>query len=143
MLPGGPPTHSSSASRAGHGAATGNDERGIEVGQRLQGEATLVQARVRNREARPLEGLIPVEQEIEIDRARAPARAHPSFATQVALDREQPVEQVRRGELRVDRNRAVQEARLVDEPDRIGLAKTGDGHDLDLRIRLEQVDRCA
>jgi subtilisin family serine protease len=118
----------------------GELEVGVELGERLEGEAPLVQARVRNAEARLANRLVAVEEQVEVDRARAEAgaAAHPAEA---ALDVEEPAEELGRRELRLDLGGRVEEARLVDESDRHGLAERRDAPQLDARLPGEQLER--
>ena len=69
---------------------------------------------MRDGQARLVDRLVAVEQQVEVDRPRPPALA--ALAAELALDREQPVEQLARRELGLERGGAVQEARLVGEP---------------------------
>ena len=71
----------------------GQDEVGVELGERLEREAPLVQARVRHAQAGLVDRLVAVEQQVEVDRARAEARARP-LATQGLLDGEQPIQEL-------------------------------------------------
>src|SRR3954451_6625644 len=92
-------------------------------------------------EPRDLQLQVVVEQEIEVDRARAvPQGAHPA---QLLLDLEQPAQDGLRGELRVDRRSAVQEARLVLDADRVRPAQRRDGGDTDRGSRPQEVERLA
>ena len=54
---------------------SGDLEGRIQLRERLQHEAPLVQARVRDGQARLVDRLVAVEQQVEVDRARAEARA--------------------------------------------------------------------
>ena len=67
---------------------------------------------MRHLEARLVDPLVAVEQEVEVDRARAEARAV-ARAAEPPLDPEQPVEERRGRELGLDARRRVQEAGLV------------------------------
>jgi len=104
---------------------------------RLEREATLLQARVGNLQAGLVDDLVAVQQEVEVDRPRAAWRSC-AGAAEGLLDLEEPVEQVSRRKARVDRHRAVQEARLVGDPNRVGHAKARDADDFDLTVCLEQ-----
>ena len=77
------------------GAATGDDERRIELGERLERERALVQPRVGKLEPRLVEHEVVHQQQVEVDRARPVPRplAHPA---ELALDLEQRREE-RRG----------------------------------------------
>src|SRR6185312_7518275 len=113
-----------------HAPAPRDDEARSELGERLEDEAPLVQAGVRNGEPGLLDLLVAVEQEIEIERPRA-ARAGDAHATEAPLDREQPVEELTRGKGRVELGGAVEEARLLTDAHRLGLAQARDGHHRD------------
>ena len=65
----------SPARRAGTAPVPGHDEVRVELGERLEREAPLVQARVRHGQARLVDLLVAVEEQVEVDRARAEARA--------------------------------------------------------------------
>jgi subtilisin family serine protease len=97
---------------------------------------------VRNAQTWLLDDLLPVEEQIEVDRPRPEALtgAHPAKS---ALDVEQTVEQLPRRELGADVRRAVDEVRLVEEPDRLRFAQRRHGDDLDLRIGAEQLEGAA
>ena len=113
-------------------------EAGSEFEERLEGESPLGEARVRDAQPRLVHGLVPVQEQVEVDRPRsiAWAVARPS---QLALDREQPVEELPRRQRGLERDGGVQEARLVLEPDGVGLAEGRDGHDL----VPQEIDRTA
>jgi len=120
----------------------GQDEVGVELGERLEREAPLVQARVRHAQAGGVDRLVAVEQQVEVDRARAEARAR-SLAAQGLLDGEQPIQELARRERRLELGRAVQEARLVQVADGVGLPEGGDGAELDAGLGCEEVERPA
>ena len=84
--------------------------------------------------------LVPVEEQVEVDCARAPARAVARTA-QVALDREQGVQEPARAECRIQRGRRVEEGRLLDGPPRIGFPHPGDGGHLDAGTGAERRER--
>ena len=94
---------------------------------------------MRHPEAVLVHGLIAVDEQVEIDRPGAEPGAL-ALPAQGALDREQRVEERARRQVRLQRHRPVQEARLVEIADRVGLAEARDGHDLDPRGRREPVD---
>ena len=79
---------------------------------------------MRDGQAGLVDHLVAVEQQVEVDRARPPAL--PALAAQLALDREEDVEQLPRRELGLERGDAVQEPRLVGDADRIRLAQGRD-----------------
>ena len=94
---------------------------------------------MRHAQARLVDALVTVDEQVEIDDPRAPALA--TNASERALDLEQELERARGVRARLDRDRAVQEPRLVDDPDRVGLAQLRDGDDLDAVGRPEELDR--
>src|SRR5262249_57823726 len=61
-------------------------------------------------------------------------------ATELPLDGEERVEQLPRCKRGLDGDRAVEERRLVEVSDRVGLAEARDGDDLDPRHPTEQLD---
>jgi hypothetical protein len=99
-----------------------------------------VQARVREPQPRLVHGLVAVDEQIEVDRARSPALAFPN-SSQLPLDPQQDLQQAAGRQLGLDRDGAVQERRLVDDADGRGLAELRHLEDLDFRLRCEQVDR--
>src|SRR4051794_39469760 len=91
-------------------------------------------------ETRLVEHEVVHQQQIEVDRTRAVARpfADPS---ELALDVEQRREKLCRCERRLERHGRVEELRLVEVADRIGLPECRYRDDVDARPRVEQVDR--
>jgi hypothetical protein len=77
-------------------------------------------------EARLVDLLVAVEEQVEVDRARPETRSVASDAAQAALDRQQPLEQLARAQRGAQLGRAVEKARLVLEADRVGLAQARD-----------------
>ena len=86
----------------------------VQLEQRLQDEQPLVEPRVRP-SAPARRPPVAVEEQVEVDRARALARPF-AGAAELALDLEQAVEQLARGLSPFDLGDRVQEARLVLEP---------------------------
>jgi hypothetical protein len=117
-------------------AAAGELEVRVELGERLEREAPLVQPRVRHVQTRRLDCLVAVEEQVEVDRAGAEARAGP-LATQGPLDGEHPIEELAWRERRLELRRRVQEARLVQVADGLGLAEGRDGAQLDAGLGRE------
>src|SRR5262245_36374842 len=94
------------------------------------------------RQREPLVGVLDVaeQQEVDVERARAVARAaeHPAV---LGLDRLARVEQLERLERGRDARRRVQEVGLVEDlPHRLGLIERRDGLDLH-PMQAEQLDR--
>src|SRR5262249_52511305 len=83
----------------------------------------------------------PVHEQIEVDDARPPALL--ADPPQRALDVEEQVEELSGRERRLQDDRAVQELRLRDRADRLGLAQPRDGENLDPRDMLERAYRFA
>ena len=122
------------------GPRPGTTSDGIELGERLEREHPLVQARMRELEA----GLVdrePVhQQEVEVDGSRAVPRprAHPP---ELPLDLEQRREEGRRSQRGIDRDRCIEKSRLVEKPHGIGLPERRHRDDVDLRTLVEELDR--
>src|SRR3989441_1318480 len=76
--------------------------------------------RMRDGQARFVHDLVAVEQEVEVDHARAVARAF-AGAAEGALDLEQPLEQRARALVRLELRDGVEKARLVGVAPRLGL----------------------
>src|SRR4051812_32527676 len=95
---------------------------------------------MRNGEARLVDLLVPVDEQVEVDRPRAEARALPRPA-EPPLDVEEAVEELARPQLRVDRRRRVEEARLVGVSDGVRLALGRHGDDLNARLGPKRVER--
>ena len=94
---------------------------------------------MRNTEAGLVERLVPVQQQIEVDDPWPPTLdAH---SPELALDVEEQVEELSRGQARLERRRTVQEPRLVHDPDRIGLAQLRDSNDVEAGRSPEELDR--
>src|SRR5262245_17904948 len=82
---------------------------------------------------------IAVDQEVEVDRAGAPA--HVPHATELLLDLEEAVEQLASRQPRLDGDGAVEESGLVHDPDRVRLLQLRDGEHVDALGFREQLDR--
>src|SRR5690348_658597 len=91
-------------------------------------------------DARLVDRLVAVDEQVEVDRARPEARARP-LAAQRLLDGEHPLQELAGRERRLELCRAVQEARLVEVADGVGLAEGRDGAELDPGLGREQVER--
>ena len=113
----------------------------IELGQRLQREAALVQPRMRDAQARLDNRLVSVEKQIEVDGARAEAGPLAPDPPEAALDREQALKQLACGEGGAKLDRAVQETWLVRVADRVGLTQARHRDDVDTFVRREQLER--
>jgi hypothetical protein len=111
----------------------------VKLDERLEDEPPLCEPRVRNREPRLVDHLVSVEEEIEVDRPRAVSRPGP-LAPEPALDGEKASQELERSVDRLDRTGRVQEARLVDVADWIGLAECRHGDDPDARLVSEEPD---
>lgn len=95
-----------------------------------------------NVEAWLVHELAVVHEQVEVDLARAPSRPVAN-ATELALDAEENVEELAWRQRRLDRGRAVQEARLVEHAHRIGLAQLRHPDDLDSPRLGQTLDRAA
>src|SRR5690606_41722474 len=86
----------------GHASAPGDERVRRDVRQRHQGEGALVQARVRDLQAGRVDHRLAIQQQVQVETARTPARG--LVATAVAavalFDREQGGQQRLRGESR-------------------------------------------
>lgn len=123
-------------------SAPGDHELGIEIGQRLEDESALVQTRMGNAKARLIHHVVGIDEQVQVDLSGAPPPPVPR-APELTLDPKQRVEKLARRQRRLDRGCAVQEARLVEYADGIGLAQLRYGDDFDA-IRLgEKLDRAA
>ena len=80
----------------------GNNQSGIKLRERLEGEPPLVQARVRNLKAGLVDRLVAVEEQVEVDRAGAETGADAPDAAQTSFDLEQTLEQHARRKLGLD-----------------------------------------
>src|SRR5205807_8724362 len=94
---------------------------------------------MRDGQARLVHDLVAVDQEIEVDRARAPELG--SHSAEPALDREDAVENLMGTQACGDSYRSVEEARLLDRADRLRVAERRDRDDVDPRLGPEQLDR--
>src|SRR3954451_2347543 len=98
------------------GAATGDDELRIELGERLEREGTLVQPGMRKLEARFVEHEAVHQEQVQVDRAWPVAwpLAHPA---ELALDLEQRREEGGRRQGCLHRDGGVEEPGLVEVAD--------------------------
>ena len=115
-------------------------ELGLELRQRLEHEAALVQARVRHAQARLVDDLVPVHEQVEVDRPGPPALAV-AHATQLALGVEQDVEQLARETMWSPARRRRSGTGLVDDAHGLRLPQLGELEELDSPCGSEQVDR--
>jgi len=96
---------------------------------------------MRNLQPRPIDAGVPEEEEVEVDRSRASARNARPVAAERELDLEQRVEQRGGREAGLQLHDAVEEARLVCDPDWCGVAKARDGEHRRAGKRAQLVDR--
>ena len=94
---------------------------------------------MRHTQARLVDHLPAVDEQIEVDRARSPALL--AHAAEHPFDLEQEIEELPRRARRVHRDRPVQEGRLVDDADGLGLAKLRDGKHGDAVGLTEELHR--
>jgi Subtilase family len=111
-----------------------------DIRERLQHEGSFVEPRVRDVQAGLVDLGVPVDEEIEVERARPLRRNALTHAPEPLLDGEQDGEEVAGGQLGLQRDDAVQEARLVDVPHRRGVDERRDGDYADPRCRRERLD---
>jgi len=104
----------------------------IQLCKRLQHESALVQVRMRNLEERLVNRGIPVEQEVQVERARALCRCRTPVSTEGALQLEECAQQRPGGQLRLDLDGPVQETRLIEIVDGLCVPEARDALDLDL-----------
>jgi hypothetical protein len=114
----------------------------IQLGERLEGEAALVQARMGNSQPWLVYELVGVDEQIEVDRPWPPP-CPVANAPELTLDAEKDVEELPRRKGRLDGSCPVEEARLVDHPDGIGLAQPRHGDDIGALRRTKKLDRSA
>ena len=95
---------------------------------------------MRERETRFVDRQLVVEEQVEVDRPRAPPLTGAS-AAEPALDVEEELEQRTRPEVRLERERAVQVRGLRDGAPGLRLAERGDSDDDHVRRRAEKLDR--
>lgn len=118
----------------------GDDEAGVELGERLEGESPLVKPRMRDCQPRLVDRLVRVEEEVEVDRPRPEAWTLPG-PSERALDGQEGVEQLPRRERRVERRGPVQEPRLVEVVHRVGLAERRHRDDVNSLRRVQRRER--
>jgi subtilase family protein len=124
-----------------HRAQSGHGQAGRDLCERLQNERPLVQPRVRDLEVLQGNLRVAVEEEVEVERPRPLGRGRLPVAPEGGLDREEPGEQVGGLERRLEHRDPVQERRLIEIADRLGLAEGGHADDLDPLGRAELVQR--
>src|SRR5262245_21844928 len=94
---------------------------------------------MRDREPRLVDHLVSVEEEIDVDRTRAVSRPGP-LAPEPALDGKKTGQELERSVDRLDPIGRVQEARLVEIADGVGLAEGRHRDDADARVLPEKPD---
>src|SRR5437016_5848253 len=108
----------------------------------LEDESPLMQPGMRDAKARLVDPLVPVQQEVEVERPRAAGKPL-AAAPELALDAQEQLQERARRQGRLHRSRAVEEAGLInDRADGVGFAERRDGDDLDSRLGCEALDRC-
>ena len=83
--------------------------------------------------------LVPVEEKVEVERARA-VLAGDADAAEALFGREEPVEELARRERRLELGGAVEEERLRADADGLGFAERRDGDYLDPVLVGERVE---
>ena len=94
-----------------------------------------------NGETRLVDLRVPIEEQVEIEGARPLGRDTVAAAAEPALHREKHLQQLPRRQGRLEGRRAVEEARLVDVADGIGVEEPRDGDDVDPGRGRQSVDR--
>src|SRR5207244_13202669 len=107
-------------------------EVGVQLSERLEHEPPLVQARVRHLQERLVDGRVAVEQEVEVERARALRRRLAAVSPKGALQLEHGAEKRPGRQLGLELDGSVEETRLVEIVERLGVAEARDAFDLDL-----------
>src|SRR5437868_1013872 len=100
-----------------------------------------MESRVRDAKAGLVDLRVAVQEQVEVERPWALRKRRVAPAAEALLDRKQDVEQVARGELRIDCGHPVEEARLVDDSYGLGVDQPGDCGDGEPGLRLERVER--
>jgi hypothetical protein len=90
---------------------------------------------VRNLQARLVDHVLPVEEEVEVECARALGRNRRPVPPERALQLQQPAEQTAGGEAGLELDDAVEETGLIDVADRIRLPERRDAQ----HVRLGRV----
>lgn len=107
--------------------------------QWLDDEAAIPVSGVRDVEVSFLDDSLAVENEVEIERARAPV--DDAFASELVLDRLQQAQQSRGTECRFDFDGGVEEIIAGLFADRSGAVEGTGGDDLSVRFRVDEADR--
>jgi subtilisin family serine protease len=95
---------------------------------------------MRHDEARLLDDAVSVEQQVEVEGSGTVLGNCEPVAAEMALDVEQRVEQLARRKIRLELDRTVQEARLVDDADRFGVTEGGNAHNPSVRKTPQAAD---
>jgi hypothetical protein len=122
-------------------ALSGHDEIRLDLGQRAEDESPLVEPGMRDPEARLVDLLFPVDEQIEIERPRSLGRDSRPVAAEAGLDGEEEVEERPRRQLGLERKGTVQEARLIQKAHRLRIDQRGDADHLDARRCGKLCDR--
>ena len=98
---------------------------------------------MRDPEARLVDLLLPVDQQVEIERPRALGRDSRTVAAETRFDCEEEVEERPGRQLGLERHDPVQEARLIQKAHRLRIDQRGDADHLDARGCGKLCDRRA
>src|SRR5438128_10434606 len=96
-----------------------------------------------NLEPRLVDLRLTVDEQVEVEGPRPVGAGGRAVATESGLEHEQAAEEVAWRQLGLERNDSVQKARLIDNPNRLGIDERGNADDLDARRRRELRDCCA
>jgi hypothetical protein len=91
------------------------------------------------RQARLVEDLVAVDEQVEIDRSRPETLS--ADAPQAGLDVKEPRKELARRQFGLHLDGAVQEWPLLDGPDGLGFTQPGDRYDLDSVLGSKTVER--
>ena len=111
----------------------------VEVAKRYQNKCALVQVWVRYTQARLVNDGIAVEQNIQIQCARAPSRS--ARATKLSLNRQQVIQQLSRGKSGANLQYRIEKIRLIDHADRRGFIDRRSGDNSDFGMGVQNADR--
>src|SRR4051794_32813529 len=112
-----------------------------DFGERYQDECSLEQPRVREYEVRLVQRHVTVGEQVDVDRPRTPALFARAVAAKRTLDCERTLKQGAGRQRGLDRNRAIDEWRLICDAPRRRAVVGGAGDQLHVRAVSEAVHR--